>query len=149
MGHSSGAVDLVIKASPVPAGTVEACCYEQDDQQGDEQATPNDGGSDGPDQRPLGHVDQGGLESHSCPACSSSVLRRVPGQVDPLHTQGADQTRPLVAQLVEGMFAVVAAHTAPTWRGAHTSHVCVVTVTEQHTNPVYQQTYQRHRTGES
>lgn len=87
MGHSSEAVYLVIKASPVPAGTVEACCYEQDDQQGDEQATPDDGGSNGPDQRSLGHVDQGGLEGHAHPACSPSVLRRVPGQVDPLHTQ--------------------------------------------------------------
>lgn len=49
---------IVIKASPVPAGTVEACSYEQDDQQGDEQGEADDGGSDGPDERPLGHVDQ-------------------------------------------------------------------------------------------
>lgn len=33
--QSGAAVSLVIKASPVPAGTVEACGDEQDDQQGD------------------------------------------------------------------------------------------------------------------
>lgn len=52
-------MSLVIKASPVPAGAVEARSDEQDDHQGDEQAQTDDGGDDGPDQRPLGHVDQG------------------------------------------------------------------------------------------
>lgn len=111
------AVSLVIKASPVPAGAVEACSYEQDDQQGDEQAHANDGGDDGPDQRPLGHVDQGRPEGHPHPARPPAVLRGVPGQVDVLHAQGADQARPLVAQLVEGVFAVVAARSALTWEG--------------------------------
>lgn len=49
---------VVIKAPPVPAGTVKACSYEQDDQERDEQAAANDSGDDGPDQRPFGHVDQ-------------------------------------------------------------------------------------------
>lgn len=42
-------MSLVIKASPVPAGTVETCSYEQDDQQSDEQAKADDGGNYGPD----------------------------------------------------------------------------------------------------
>lgn len=49
---------LVIKASPVPAGAVEACSYEQDDKEGDEQAKANDSGKHSPDERPLGRVDQ-------------------------------------------------------------------------------------------
>lgn len=50
---------LVVKSSPVPAGTVEACSYEQDDQQGDKQTEGDDRGSDGPDERRLGEVDHG------------------------------------------------------------------------------------------
>lgn len=112
---SSGGDGLVIEASPVPAGAVEACSDEQDDQQSDEEPEADHGGGDGPDQRPLRHVDQRGAEGHARPACPPPVLRRVPGQVDPLHAQRADQTRPVVAQLVEGVFAVVPAHTALTW----------------------------------
>lgn len=52
-------LEIVIKPSPVPAGTVESCSYEQDDQEGDEQTEADDSGSNSPDECPLGHVDQG------------------------------------------------------------------------------------------
>ena len=118
------AVSLVVKASPVPAGAVQAWSYEQDDQQGDEQAEADDGGSHGPHQRPLGHVNQGWVEGHPHPARPPAVLRGVPGQVDALHAQRADHARPLVAQLVKGVFTMVAAHTTLTWRGQEVhSHV--------------------------
>lgn len=110
-------MSLVIKASPVPAGTVEACSYEQNDQQGDEQAEGDDADTHSPDKCPLGHVDHGRLERHPHPAGPPAVLRRVAGLVDTLHAQRADEARPLVAQLVKAVFTMVAAHTTLTWRG--------------------------------
>lgn len=59
ISQEEAAACLVVKASPVPAGAVEARGDEQDDHQGDEQAQAHHGGDDGPDQRPLGCVDQG------------------------------------------------------------------------------------------
>lgn len=52
-------MSLVIKASPVPAGAVEARSDEEDDHKRDEQPQAEDGRNHGPHQRPLGHVYQG------------------------------------------------------------------------------------------
>lgn len=117
-------MSLVIKASPVPAGAVEARCDEQDDQQGDDETEADDGGKNGPHQGPLGHVNQRRREGHPSPACPPAVLRGVPGQVNTLHAQGPDHACPVVAQLVKGVFAMVASHTTLTWRGdTQVSHV--------------------------
>lgn len=108
---------LIVEAPPVPAGAVEAGRDEQDDHQGDEQAEAQDGGHHGPHQRPLGHVYEGRGQGHAHPARTPAVLRRVPRDVHALHGQAAEHARPLVAELVEGVLPVVAAHAALTCGG--------------------------------
>ena len=107
---------LIIKALPIPAGTVEAGRDEEDDQEGDEEAERHHAGRDGPDEGPLREVNHGRAQGHPDPAGPLPVLGRIAGQVEALHAQGAHQARPHVTQPVEGVLAVVRAHAALTWR---------------------------------
>lgn len=118
MKGSGSVALLVIEASPIPAGAVKASGYEQDDQQSDEQADAQDGGHNGPDERPLRRVDQRRPEGHADPPRSPAVLGRIACQIYPLHLQRANQTRFLVTQLVEGVFAMVTTHATLAWRGS-------------------------------
>lgn len=105
---------VVVKAPPVPAGTAEPISYEEHCHKAHQEAARYDSSGDGPDKRPLGEIDHGGLQGQPGPARPHTVLGWVPCQVDALHAQGPDQARSLVAELVKGVLAVVAAHTTPT-----------------------------------